>query len=427
MSGSPKVEAEVEAMLAGPHARDAQTLNLYAWDILDPKAKAPNPDYAVALRLAEAAAKASELKVSRILDTYALALFKTGDKTKAVKIQTRAVELARTNNPENLKGMQECLEEYKKTASPPHPEGRSGGIPPALADDSVATLPSGQSSTTVSFDPKSARLIVVPIRINGQGPFLFLLDSGACSLILDEGLARKLGLKQVGESHVSHRSNGKDATFWETDAATLQIREAALTKQQFFAEDASWFKTALEREDVGGLLGWDFFNKFVVRIEAAHRTVTLSLPTPEPPESGGEVLPLGFTPARVPTLKCKIDGSEGTFILDTGCDMGVLLNGPFLKKHHLREKFGAQMSAGSATGNEGSERLQFPPPMLLNFGSTPVELNAHFLPGNKMVGGEKAADGLIGLPVIISRPATFDYRHKRLVLDPMPKAVAGAQ
>jgi hypothetical protein len=42
------------------------------------------------------------------------------------------------------------------------------------------------------------RLLVVPVRVNGTGPYPFLLDTGATSSMLDEELARDLHLRPAG-------------------------------------------------------------------------------------------------------------------------------------------------------------------------------------------------------------------------------------
>ena len=97
--------------------KDPETLNSLAWAIIDPEAKLEKRDYASALLLAEAAAKASKMEDGMILDTYALALFKTGDKKKAIELQTKAVEIYRKDkevDPKTLKEMEDRLAEFKK-------------------------------------------------------------------------------------------------------------------------------------------------------------------------------------------------------------------------------------------------------------------------------------------------------------------------
>ena len=69
-----------------------------------------------ALLLAERAAQLSEMKEFYPVAAYATALFKMGDKRKALEVQTRALELARTDpvGAEYVKRMEDRLEEYRK-------------------------------------------------------------------------------------------------------------------------------------------------------------------------------------------------------------------------------------------------------------------------------------------------------------------------
>ena len=116
-SSSPKMLDFAKTVVAGDLKDNAQALNSFAWAIIDPEAKIGPRNYAAALIIAEQAAKASDMKDGMILDTYALALFKTGDMKKAIETQTKAVELSKTDknvDEATLKEMKARLEEFKK-------------------------------------------------------------------------------------------------------------------------------------------------------------------------------------------------------------------------------------------------------------------------------------------------------------------------
>lgn len=44
-------------------------------------------------------------------------------------------------------------------------------------------------------------LVFVPVRVNGKGPYEFVLDTGSSNSSVDRSLVRKLGLPQTGERH----------------------------------------------------------------------------------------------------------------------------------------------------------------------------------------------------------------------------------
>jgi len=114
---SPRLLDEANAIVGSDLGKNAMLLNSFAWSIIDPASKIANPNYAAALILAEAAAKASDMKDGMILDTYGLALFKAGKTSDAVDIQTKAVALAKTDknvDAATLKEMQGRLDEFTK-------------------------------------------------------------------------------------------------------------------------------------------------------------------------------------------------------------------------------------------------------------------------------------------------------------------------
>lgn len=79
---------------AGPTLKEPVVLNQIAWVIVDDKSKLKQPDYAVAVSLAERAVKMTNEKDANILDTLAYALWKKGDKARALQYQTKAFNLS---------------------------------------------------------------------------------------------------------------------------------------------------------------------------------------------------------------------------------------------------------------------------------------------------------------------------------------------
>jgi thiol-disulfide isomerase/thioredoxin len=97
-------------------AEKAGNLNFLAWAIVDPEAKT-KPDaklIKVALQAAQQADELSKGKDPAIADTLAKAYFDSGDVTKAVETQERAVKLAAGSPLEKDETIKTRLEEYKK-------------------------------------------------------------------------------------------------------------------------------------------------------------------------------------------------------------------------------------------------------------------------------------------------------------------------
>ena len=90
-------------------AGEAQLLNGFAWDILDDD-DIVERDLDVAMRAAKAAVNASKGMNSAILDTYARALFDTGEVAEAIKHQKKAIALC--EHEEMLKSLEDTLDRY---------------------------------------------------------------------------------------------------------------------------------------------------------------------------------------------------------------------------------------------------------------------------------------------------------------------------
>ena len=99
------------ALAAQTFADNAMYLNALAWPVLDNE-RVQHRDFDFAKKLAHRAAELTEWENPGILDTYALAQYKTGDVKGAIETQTKALALT----PEDERGrdeMVERLEMYK--------------------------------------------------------------------------------------------------------------------------------------------------------------------------------------------------------------------------------------------------------------------------------------------------------------------------
>jgi len=97
------------------YRNDPEALNELAWFIVGPDTQLKKPDYKIGLQIAQMAASASNNKSPDILDTLALAQYRTGQKAAAVATQTKAVALAKKNGlpAQNLAEMEKRLRQFR--------------------------------------------------------------------------------------------------------------------------------------------------------------------------------------------------------------------------------------------------------------------------------------------------------------------------
>lgn len=136
----------------------------------------------------------------------------------------------------------------------------------------TATGPGISIQVNIDHNQDGSTLILVPVIINNQGPFTFALDTGASTSLIDQPLARRLGLRPVGSPvPIAGISSNEQAipvqvSHWHAEKLNLPAQIVA---------SASLFQ--LQRgAGLQGLLGSDIWNQFgKITIDYAAGTLTV--------------------------------------------------------------------------------------------------------------------------------------------------------
>ena len=131
--------------------------------------------------------------------------------------------------------------------------------------------------TSIRFHLYRDYLIVVPARVNGTGPYDFLVDTGCSSTTIDPELDRQLGAPQAGAADVALLSGVR------------RNRKVVLNEISIGAAEATSFPVLVDKLDsehalvrgVRGILGEDFLKAFDLLIDYDRRTITFNDPVPE--------------------------------------------------------------------------------------------------------------------------------------------------
>lgn len=115
-----------------------------------------------------------------------------------------------------------------------------------------------EADATLRFRLAAPHLIMVPVCLNGLGPFPFLVDTAASSTILDSGLARQL------------RMVARDRVVLETPAGNLavsrgQVPRVALGAKAKMGLEVLWMDLSVLRSrhpEIRGVLGQNFLSFF---------------------------------------------------------------------------------------------------------------------------------------------------------------------
>jgi len=192
----------------------------------------------------------------------------------------------------------------------------TGGLAALLGGRALAGAPS--DATAVPAESDAAARMTVEVRIDGKGPFRFLVDTGADRSVVADDVAATLGVPE------------RTPLIVEGIAATITAPAVRLTNLTFGPVALEHLRApVLPRAALGadGYLGLDAidghrvaldFVKHELRIEAAHS------------RWGGDFA--GFDTARVPvsgrggklvSTGCDIDGALCSAFVDTGAEITV--------------------------------------------------------------------------------------------------------
>lgn len=178
---------------------------------------------------------------------------------------------------------------------------------------------------------KGRPIPVIEATVNGEGPFLFYLDTGASVTTLDTAFVEKMKLPVTGKTRV--QGPGQDSGI-ESDIVLIeQFQMGGIHVEEFEAAafDRSSFSGG---EDLAGSLGLSVFGELPFEIDYSNDQITV----------GGDGLPEADGKS---VLSCKFDGPVPFFEIQLGNDT-----------------FDAAFDSGFAglllVGEETAKKLTFP-------------------------------------------------------------------
>ncbi|KUG08417.1 hypothetical protein ASU33_09630 [Solirubrum puertoriconensis] len=121
-------------------------------------------------------------------------------------------------------------------------------------------------------------LIVVPVMLNGRGPYYFMLDTGVgTSLITDPRLRDSLGLRLGQRFLVAGVGEEAPLVAFQTDSVRVQLGDKASSPSITFLllSDDIFDLSSYVGQPIHGILGADVFRSFVVEVDAEDQMLIL--------------------------------------------------------------------------------------------------------------------------------------------------------
>jgi len=280
---------------------------------------------------------------------------------------------------------------------------------PPAADFAIA----GGSSATLPFELLNNH-IYVQVKVNGKGPYRFLCDTGGENVITPE-LARALDLKTEGALQgrgVGEKS--EDVALTKVDSVALG---AVTLTNQVFAVFPMAALSKVEGIEVDGLVGYELFKRFIVKVDYENSRLTFTLPSAFAVHGEGTVVPFRFN-GRIPQVDGEIDGIKGTFDIDTGSRSSLDLMAPFVEAHNLSAKYQPKFEAMTGYGFGGAARSAVSRAALLKLGTVEVREPVTELTLQKKGSlTSQYVAGNVGAGVLKRFNITFDYARQQLILE----------
>jgi predicted aspartyl protease len=162
---------------------------------------------------------------------------------------------------------------------------------------------------------KLLNLLFTEVSINGQGPFRFLIDTGATQTVVSQKVVNTLGLKKVA-TNIMHGVGGEgktDSPVYRADA--VKIGDVTIKNLPLGTLSNPIMEMVLD-----GIIGTPMLADFVVTIDYPKAQMELSKKAP----TTGIVLPAWCFSGLLLT-PVEVNGQyKGNFLIDTGADMTLL-------------------------------------------------------------------------------------------------------
>lgn len=186
-------------------------------------------------------------------------------------------------------------------------------------------------TATPAFSPKSAKvkfhlpggaqpLILLPVKVNGQGPFEFILDTGAGTSLLSSELAKQLAVKIVGSKEGQSAGGQVSVSLAKVDS--FAVGEAKMDEIDVGIVDLSHIAKTIGAK-IDGDLGYNFLKHFRIAID--YRECEIRLDDPKRAENFGgpaetEIAMRLASPAKPLILVDVFANGRGPFqfAIDTG-------------------------------------------------------------------------------------------------------------
>ncbi|MGA9366330.1 MAG: aspartyl protease family protein [Steroidobacteraceae bacterium] len=276
---------------------------------------------------------------------------------------------------------------------------------------SGVTIADGAASASVPFRLLNNH-IYVQGRVNGRGPYTFIVDTGGHTLLSPKVVA-EAGLRATGKAPESGAGEKLSSTGFVA-VHTISIGAVEMHDQVAFA--TAIYSPDIEGIPVDGMVGFELFRRLIARIDYGRKVLTFTEPGHASIRNAGVAVPFVFY-THLPFVHGRIDEMPATFDIDTGSRSELDVTSPAVARHHLRARYPKGERAVTGWGVGGPSQSYVVRLHSVTLGT--VTVNSPVADLSNAVGGsfsDPNYDGNIGSGFLKQFVVTFDYGHQVMYL-----------
>ena len=286
---------------------------------------------------------------------------------------------------------------------------------PLLVVAAVVTWISGHTQQAHSADSDAKFPLEIPMQIegglptielmvNGQGPFLFGIDTGAqAGPRIDSSLVEKLKLKASGQVSVTDPSGRNPQT-----VDTVKLDSVAIGNLRFTDVTAASrnYKNSPRPLKVDGILGLSLFSEYLVTLDFPAKLLRVARGE-LPKADGAEILDYK-SEGGIPLVELSVGSTKIKAHLDSGNMIGAFVfPTSFVEKLTHASEPVVVGRARSASGEMEIKQVQI---------KEVVRLGRHEFPDATVTFPALSDIGNVGAKILSQFAVTFDQQHQRVRL-----------
>jgi len=247
---------------------------------------------------------------------------------------------------------------------------------------------------------RDGKLFLVPVLVNGRGPYWFCVDSGAPHSVIDPTIVKDLGLKSIGSTTIKGTGEGSVPVV-RTEALTMAIGRAKVNVAEPWVIDLSEVPIP---KFVHGLVGAEWFEAYAMEMSSERSTLRFFDASTFRTPRGATTIPLEDTDHRL-FMNVTIDVTKDETVtrrvrIDTGSSDSV---GDEIAKH-------ARTTQTTTLGNGLGTNYQSVSGLMDGVHIGPFTF--------RNVWGPATHSSNIGMEMLRRFTVTFDVPHRAMHLRP---------